>query len=315
MYIQTYIIYIWKKKNFSRYHYPHFTYEEIRVHKCQDLPKAKLPLGTDLQIFLSFFWCAYLRSPRLFPFTQWIFKRAWGLDVCHSFSQQAPSQLLLTSSGDPGSSPGIPFDSSQSSSHLTDSPSSEICLDSTPPFHPSCHHSGSGLSTFRRDSSSTETRRWLPHLSSPVSSTVLPKSQLWSPQITALILSLPTSQTYRGSLCQLLTLDIWSNLFCQFSFQDSPPFQSKWLLHCFTIPWTGFQSDCWFSLEFLFSLPGSSSFMKLSFILTSLLTLIISSHSYPFLYKILEKQNPTFLVICWNAFTHDYNWLTPQSIF
>ena len=125
--------------------------------------------------FLYFFWCAYLRSPRhiLFQSPQWIFKRAWGLDVCHSLCQQAPSQL--TSSGDPGSSPGIPFDSSQSSSHLTHSPSSEICLDSTPPFHPSCHHSGSGLSTFRRDSSSKETRRWLPHLSSPVSSTVLPK--------------------------------------------------------------------------------------------------------------------------------------------
>lgn len=199
---------------------------KLEFTNAKTCPRPSFLWALICKYFLSFFWCAYLRSPRhiLFQFLQWIFKRAWGLDVCYC-------QLLLTSSGDPGSSPGIPFDSSQSSSHLTDSPSSEICLDSTPPFHPSCHHSGSGLSTFCRDSSSTETRRWLPHLSFPVSSTVLPKPQLWSPQITALILSLPTSQTYRGSLCQLLTLDIWSNLFCQFSFQDSPPFQSKWMLH------------------------------------------------------------------------------------
>ena len=48
VYTDIYNIYMKKNNNFSRYHYPHFTYEEIRVHKCQDLPKAKLPLGTDL---------------------------------------------------------------------------------------------------------------------------------------------------------------------------------------------------------------------------------------------------------------------------
>ena len=67
-----------------------------------------------------------------------------GLAICHSFTQQAHSQLSFWL---PMVTPAlrIQFDSSHGVQVWQE------CLPSTPPFYPSCHHSGPARTTFHRD--------------------------------------------------------------------------------------------------------------------------------------------------------------------
>ena len=97
---------------------------KLEFTNAKDLPKAKLPLGIDLQIFIILFLVCLPQIPKEHPvpLPSVNIQESLGAGCLSSILSASPSQLLLTSSGDPGSSPGIPFDSSQSSSRLTDSP-------------------------------------------------------------------------------------------------------------------------------------------------------------------------------------------------
>ena len=53
--VYTYIYNIYMKKNSAGIIILILPMRKLGVHKCQDLPKAKIPLGTDLQIFFILF--------------------------------------------------------------------------------------------------------------------------------------------------------------------------------------------------------------------------------------------------------------------